>query len=171
MRLYCLFEGQFADQEELRAFWFDMARHESRHFAGLALVAGLLESSSKRRFDAGESVAPERIAHLHDLVDRCIKEAKGGVSVERSFELALIVEGSELEDIVFGMLQTLKGDAEHERAIKLLIHDLGDLSYMIEKHTKNQALLKRADQLLDRQVDRLRPQRRASPRKLRRVTG
>src|SRR5512139_131436 len=48
MQLYCVFESQFAASEELRAFWFDMARHESRHFGGLALVGGLLEGTSGR---------------------------------------------------------------------------------------------------------------------------
>ena len=39
MHLYCIFESRFSEPEELRAFWFDMAQHESRHFGALALVA------------------------------------------------------------------------------------------------------------------------------------
>jgi hypothetical protein len=37
-----------------------------------------------------------------------------------------------------------------------LIHDLGDLSYMVEKFTRDPKLLRRADDLLDRRVKALR---------------
>jgi hypothetical protein len=156
MHLYCSFESQFSDNEELRGFWFDMAQHESRHFGALALVAGLLESASKRRLRAAMSLTPERVQHLRRLLVRLQTEAEHGVTIERAFEIALEVEGSEIEDLVLDLLQTLKGEAERERAVKLLIHDLGDLSYMIEKHTTNPALLARADELLEQQVGRLR---------------
>jgi hypothetical protein len=36
-----------------------------------------------------------------------------------------------------------------ERAVQMLIHDLGDLSYMVERHTKNEDLLQRADELIE----------------------
>ncbi len=154
MELYCKFETQFSAPEELRAFWFDMAQHESRHFGALALVAGLVDSASKRSLRVG-SLTPARIQHLRRLLARCHAEADRGVSVERAFEIALELEGSEIEDVVLDLLQVLKGGAERERAVKLLIHDLGDLSYMIEKHTSDQELLARADDLLEKQVGRL----------------
>jgi hypothetical protein len=156
MHLYCIFESQFSDHEELRGFWFDMAQHESRHFGALALVAGLLEGASKRQLRAATSLTPQRVQHLRRLLVRLQTEAERGVTIERAFEIALEVEGSEIEDVVLDLLQTLKGEAERERAVKLLIHDLGDLSYMIEKHTNNHALLARADELLEQQVGRLR---------------
>ena len=68
MYLYCAFESQFSEVDELRGFWFDMAQHESRHFGALALVAGLLESASKRQLrhgdgvDAGACPAPAAVA-------------------------------------------------------------------------------------------------------------
>jgi len=57
------------------------------------------------------------------------------------------------------------------RAVKLLIHDLGDRSYMIEKHTNNPDLLARADELLEKHVGRLRPKPVRAERVLRRVKG
>jgi len=156
MHLYCSFESQFGDCEELRAFWFDMAQHESRHFGALALVAGLLESESQRRLRAATALTPARVQHLRRLLTRFQAEAERGVTLERAFEIALEIEGSEIEDVVLDLLHALKGEAERERAVKLLIHDLGDLGYMIEKHTENHDLLARADALLEQQVDRLR---------------
>jgi len=171
MHLYCVFESQFSEPEELRAFWFDMAQHESRHFGALALVAGLLESAPKRSLRMATSLTPARIQHLRRLLGRCQAEAERGVSIERAFEIALEIEGSEIEDVVLDLLRALKGEAERERAVKLLIHDLGDLSYMIEKHTSNHVLLARADELLEHQVGRLRPTLVKSTRPLRRVKG
>ncbi len=169
MHLYCVFESQFSEPEELRAFWFDMAQHESRHFGALALVAGLLDSASKRSLRMMTSLTAKRVQHLRRLLARLHTEAVAGVTVERAFEIALELEGSEIEDVVLDLLRALKGEAERERAVKLLIHDLGDLSYMIEKHTSNHDLLARADELLEKQVGRLR--RRTVERTLRRVKG
>jgi hypothetical protein len=171
MHLYCAFESQFSEPEELRAFWFDMAQHESRHFGALALVAGLLESASQRRLRMATSLTPARIQHLRRLLTRCQAEAERGVTVERAFEMALEIESSEIEDVVLDLLRALKGEAERERAVKLLIHDLGDLGYMIEKHTSNLSLLARADELLEHQVGRLRPAPGQALRPLRRVKG
>jgi rubrerythrin len=156
MHLYCVFESQFSNREELRTFWFDMAQHESRHFGALALVGGLLKSESNRGLRATTALTPVRVQHLRRLLTRLRAEAEKGVTIDRAFEIALEIEGSEIEDVVLDLLQVLKGEAERERAVKLLIHDLGDLSYMIEKYTSNHALLARADALLEQQVDRLR---------------
>jgi hypothetical protein len=171
MHLYCAFESQFGEVDALRAFWFDMAQHESRHFGGLALVAGLLESASTRRLRTATALTPSRVQHLQRLLTTFEAEAAHGVTVERAFEIALDVESSEIEDVVLDLLQTLKGEAERERAVKLLIHDLGDLSYMIEKHTTNHALLERADRLLEHRVGRLRTTTKPAARRLRRVQG
>jgi hypothetical protein len=156
MQLYCLFESQFAASEELRAFWFDMARHESRHFGGLALVGGLLEGASGRPLGTIPPVTGRRVQHLKRLLTRFEGEAARGVTLERALEMALEVEGSEIEDLVLGLLAGLRGEADRARAVNLLLHDLGDLSLMIEKHTSDQRLLRRADQLLERQIGRLR---------------
>jgi len=113
-------------------------------------------------------LTPSRVDHLRRLLSRRLAEARRGISVERAFAIALEVEGCEVDDVVLDLLEALKGEAERERAVQVLIHDLGDLSYMIEKHTSDHALLARADALLERQVGRLRGGP-APPRRLRAV--
>ena len=49
-------------------------------------------------------------------------------------------------------MHTMRNPQWRERAIQLLIHDLGDLSYLIERYTRNEALLARADHLVERRV-------------------
>lgn len=156
MKLYCRFESAFPTPAEVRRFWFEMAQHESRHFGGLALVASLLEEQPDRPFPALPSMMHQHVDQLSELLARLEQEARRGVTLARAFEIALDIEGSEIEDLVLDLLTALKGEAERERAAQLLIHDLGDLSYMIEKYTKNKALLARADQLIEHQVGRLR---------------
>ncbi len=169
MQLYCKFECRFAEQAALRAFWFDMAQHESRHFGALALVTGLLDGASDRALVV--SLTPARVQHLRALLKRLHREVDRGVDLERAFEMALEIEGSEIEDVVLELLEALKGEAERERAARLLIHDLGDLGYMIERFTKNSKLLARADDLLEAQVTRLRQMRAARGATVRRRRG
>jgi hypothetical protein len=152
MQLYCRFEATFPEPPEVRAFWFDMAQHESRHFGALGLVAGLLESAPERTLPAAPTLTREHIVRFRDLLTRAEEEARRGISLSRAFEIALDIEGSEIEDLVIDLLTVLKGEAERERAVQLLIHDLGDLSYMIEKYSRNKALLARADRQIEQHV-------------------
>ena len=153
MALYMRFARNFQKQEELRKFWFTMARHEAGHLGALALVEGVLENepdiaeATKVWFD------PSTVVRLRSLLTAYSREATKGVSIERSFEIALDIEGSELEDVVVELLQVVKEPMLHDQAVKLMLHDLSDLSYMVEKFTNNEALLTRADELVDRRVD------------------
>lgn len=156
MQLYCRFEALFPEPAEVRTFWFDMAQHESRHFGALALVSGLLESAPQRTLPAAPALTRAHVEHLRDLLDRAEKEAEQAIPLTRAFELALEIEGSEIEDLVLDLLQALKGEGERERAMQLLIHDLGDLSYMIEKYGNSEDLLVRADQKIEQQLARMR---------------
>jgi hypothetical protein len=156
MELYCRFEALFPKPDEVRAFWFDMAQHESRHFGALALVSGLLESAPQRSLRAAPALTREHVVHLRDLLTRAEEEARHGLSLTRAFELTLEIESSEIEDLVLDVLAALKGASERERAVQTLIHDLGDLSYMIEKYGGSKALLSRADLVIEQQLKRLR---------------
>ncbi len=155
MTLYTRFAQVFQDRDDLRRFWFAMARHEAGHLGALALVEAVLESepavaeSSKVWFD------PSSVVRLRSLLRAYGREVGGGLSVERAFEMAIDIESSELEDVVVDLLQVVKEDRIHDQAVKLLIHDLSDLSYMVEKFTTNDALLARADELVDHRFDRL----------------
>ena len=155
MALYMQFTHLFEDQEELRKFWFGMARHEASHLGALALVEGVVENdpdvaeSSKVWFD------PSTVVRLRALLNAYSREAGKEISVERAFEMAIDVEGSELEDVVVDLLHVVREQMVREQAVKLLIHDLSDLSYMVEKFTNDEALLARADALVDHRVDAL----------------
>jgi hypothetical protein len=164
MQLYCHYETLFPEPDEVRAFWFDMAEHESRHFGALAMVAGLLECAPQRTLAAAPSLTRAHVEHLRALLDRAEAESRAGLSLTRAFETALAIESSEIEDLVLDLLSALKGEHERERAVKILIHDLGDLSYMIEKYSTNRALLAKGDKLIEQRVNRLRnpPVRRLS---------
>lgn len=156
MQLYCMFENRFCEPEELRTFWLDMALHESRHFGALALIACLLDCASRRELAVDPKLTMSHIRRLHRLLVKACTEASRGISLDRAFEIALQVEGSEIEDVALELLCVLQGEAERGRAVKLLIHDLGDLSYMIEKYSADPRLLELADALLEQRVGRLR---------------
>jgi rubrerythrin len=156
MQLYCRYESLFAEPDEVRAFWFDMAEHESRHYGALAMVAGMLECAPERTLAAAPALTRAHVEHLRELLTRAESEARGRLTLRRAFETALAIESSEIEDLVLDLLRALKGERERERAVQLLIHDLGDLSYMVEKFSPNRALLTKVDQLIEQRVKHLR---------------
>ena len=149
MALYVAFMRTFSAPAEVRTFWFTMARHEAAHCGFLTLVETIIESDrelarTRVLFD------PAVVTRLRSLLAAYLREARGRISLERAFEMAVDLEASELEDLVADMLKVVKSPEWRDRAIQLLIHDLGDLSYMVERHTKNELLLARADALLER---------------------
>jgi hypothetical protein len=98
---------------------------------------------------------PSTVARLRSLLNAYSREAIKGLSVERAFEMAIDIEGSELEDVVVELLQVVKEKMLRDQAVKLLIHDLSDLSYMVEKFTQDEGLLARADELVEHRVGTL----------------
>jgi rubrerythrin len=155
MSLYMRFARVFEKQEELRKFWFTMARHEAGHLGALALVEGVLESEPDLAEQTKVWFDPSTVVRLRSLLSVYSREATKGVSVERAFEMSLDIEGSELEDVVVELLQLVKEKMLRDQAVKLLIHDLSDLSYMVEKFTKNEVLLARADELVEHRIGSL----------------
>ena len=112
----------------------------------LALVRGLLEGTPDRTLPAAPALKREHVVRFRDLLTMAEKEVEEGrVTLARAFEIALAIEGSESEDLVLDLLQVLKRQSERERAVRMLIHNLGDLSYMIEKYGDTKALLAEAD--------------------------
>jgi rubrerythrin len=155
MALYVCFVQQFPRPEEVRNFWFNMARHEAGHCGALALVESIIESDPQRAARTRVWFDPRTVTRLRSLLTTYLREARAGVGIERAFEMAIDLEASELEDVVVDMMSVVRSPRWRERAVQLLIHDLGDLSYMIERHTKNEALLARADALIERRIGRL----------------
>ena len=152
MQLYCMYETRFQHPAEVRRFWFDMAEHESRHYGALAMVAGLLECAPERTLPAAPALTRAHVEHLRKVLTRAETEAREGLGLARAFETAVTIESSEIEDLVLDLLSVLKGERERERAMQGVIHDLGDLSYMIEKYSPKKALLTRIDNLIEQRV-------------------
>jgi len=155
MALYTRFARLFDAKEELRTFWFTMARHEAGHLGALHMVESILENEPDLAENAKVWFDPSTVVRLRSLLNVYSREAAKGIAIERAFEMAIDIEGSELEDVVVELLQVVREKAVRDQAIKLLIHDLSDLTYMVEKFTQDEALLARADELVDRRVDML----------------
>jgi rubrerythrin len=161
MALYVGFANAFPDPDEVRNFWFTMARHEAGHCGALALVESVVEADARAAktrvwFD------PRTVTRLRSLLAAYVREAREGVTLERAFEMAIDLEASELEDVVMDMMQVVKDPEWRRRGEQLLIHELGDLSYMIERHSPNERLLARADALVERRVGGLSARRRGA---------
>lgn len=162
MALYVAFVQEFQRPEEVRNFWFSMARHEAGHCGALALVEAIVESDPSR--DTRVWFDEATVVRLRALLTAYLREVRGGgVTLERALEMAIDLEASELEDVVVEMLSVVRSPKWRERAIKLLLHDLGDLSYMVERYTKNETLLARADALIERHLGGLQRRRAATP--------
>jgi rubrerythrin len=159
MALYVAFVQAFPRPEEVRNFWFSMARHEAAHCGGLALVESIIESDPERARSARVWFDEGTVTRLRSLLTAYLRETRGGISVERAFEMAIDVESSELEDLVMDLLSVVRSPRWRERAVQFLLHDLGDLSYMVERYTKDDALLARADALIERHVGGLKKRR------------
>lgn len=155
MALYARFAKIFADDPRLREFWFDMARDEARHVGALDLVLTVLDLDGKLDQPSPISLEDSTIVRLRELHAQFEREAQPGVPVERALRIALDVEETELEDLVADLLKAMKSD-EYERCLRLLVHDLGELSYMIEQHCQDQNLLQRCDALVNRHAETLR---------------
>src|SRR5207247_5853744 len=89
MALYMRFARVFQPQEELRAFWFTMARHEAGHLGALALVESLLESEPALAENSKVWFDPSTVVRLRSLLSAYGREAGKGISVERAFEMAI----------------------------------------------------------------------------------
>jgi len=156
MALYARFAKIFASDRALQDFWFAMARDEARHVGALYLVTTVLDQEAMLDKPSPISLEDATIVRLRTLLEKSQGEAKPGVKLERALELALEVEETELEDLVSDLLKALQPPDEYERCLRLLVHDLGELSYMIERHSANPALLARCDALVNRHAATLR---------------
>jgi rubrerythrin len=154
MELYAEFVRVFERDDELRQFWFNMARGEAAHCGALMLVEAIVRNDpsftteTKVLFDTSTGI------RLRSLLTGYRREVRRGIGPERAFEMAIDLESSELEDVVVDLLQVVRDPGWRDQAVKLLIHDMGDLSYMIEKRTRDAELLARADALVERRMGR-----------------
>lgn len=156
MALYTAFTSQHGADPELRKFWLTMARHEAGHFGALALVESMIQNDPQLGTERKIWFDEVTVVRLRSLLSAYLREAQKPVSIDRALEMAIDLESSELEDVVVDLMQVVKDTVWRAQASQFLIHDLGDLSYMVEKFTRDPKLLRRADELLDRRVKALR---------------
>jgi rubrerythrin len=155
MALYVRFARLFASASELRDFWFGRARDEARHVGALALVTTVLEAEGLLDRPSMVIVDDEAFVHLRDLLDRYQAEADDSMSLDRALAIAVEIEETELEDLVGDLLKALQDRNEYQRCQRLLVHDLSELSYMIEQHCRDSSLLHRCDELVNRHAAEL----------------
>jgi hypothetical protein len=156
MALYTAFVSQHAAHPDLQKFWLTMARHEAGHFGALALVESMIQNDPNLQISRKIWFDEVTVVRLRSLLTAYLREAQQPVSIERALEMAIDLESSELEDVVVDLMQVVRDTVWREQAMQFLIHDLGDLSYMVEKFTRDPRLLRRADDLLDRRMKAVR---------------
>src|SRR5437870_5825525 len=87
MALYVGFAKTFSRPEEVRNFWFGMARHEAGHCGALALVETVIESDPRAAARTRVWFDPTTVTRLRSLLGAYVREARTGVSLERAFEI------------------------------------------------------------------------------------
>ena len=160
MELYTAFVSQHSETPVLHKFWLTMARHEASHFGALALVESMIQNDPSLEVNAKVWFDEVTVVRLRSLVNAYLREAKEPVSIERALEMAIDVESSELEDLVVDLMRVVKDTRWREQAMQFLVHDIGDLSLMVEKFTSDPKLLERADGLLNRRVSAIRTEKK-----------
>jgi hypothetical protein len=156
MALYARFAKVFQETPALHEFWFGMARDEARHVGALELVSTVLEFEGMLDRQSPVPMQDDVILRLRALIDRNLREPAEELPLERALAVALEVEETELEDVVGDLLKAVQQHDEYERCQRLLVHDLGELSYMIEQHCHDATLLERCDQLVNHHAETLR---------------
>jgi hypothetical protein len=151
MSTYVKLAQAFKNDSDLHEFWMSMARHEAGHVGALELLDVMLERAETT--PPMPAIGPDA-AMAEATIERVHQEADGPVTVARAFELAIELESAEVEDLVLDLFATLGDAEERARAEQMLVHDLSDLSLMIEKRTGDESLLARADALVERHVGR-----------------
>ncbi len=157
MALYARFSQIFSDDPKIREFWFEMARDEARHVGALELVATLLRLRGVDENTSIDVVAFDRAAveRLKTRLEEAARESQDSLPIQRALEIAVEIEETELEDVVGRLLKSVQQGDEYERCQRLLVHDLGNLSYMIERYCDNAALLQRCDALVNKHAEAL----------------
>lgn len=156
MTLYARFAKIFTGQSALHEFWFGMARDEARHVGALDLVSTVIELQGVIDRPTPVPVQEAEMRRLGEMIEHYMGEPDSAFPIERALAIAVEVEESELEDLVGDLLKALQERGEYERCQRLLVHDLSELSYMIEQHCQDPALLQRCDELVDHHAETLR---------------
>ncbi|HVA79805.1 MAG TPA: hypothetical protein VNF29_02660 [Candidatus Binataceae bacterium] len=156
MSLYALLAKIFGADARLRDFWFAMARDEARHVGALGLVSTVLQIDGLLDAPSPISLEDSTIVKLRAMLDGFHREAAPGLKIQRALAMAVEVEETEIEDLVTELLKAVQAPDEYERCLRLLVHDLGELGFMIERYCADVGLLSRCDALCNRHAETLR---------------
>ncbi|HLH77229.1 MAG TPA: hypothetical protein VKV28_10525 [Candidatus Binataceae bacterium] len=155
MALYACYARVFSADSKLHEFWHSMARDEAGHVGALTLVSTMLEVQGLLDEQSPLPLDDAAISRLRVMLERERAAAQPGLTIQRALAAALEVEESEIEDQVGALLKAVHQNDEYERYQRLLIHDMSDLSYMIESYCEDPALLARCDALVERHAQAL----------------
>ncbi|HEV3113040.1 MAG TPA: hypothetical protein VGY99_21360 [Candidatus Binataceae bacterium] len=156
MALYARFAKVFEGEPKFREFWYSMARDEANHVGALTLVSTVLDCEGLLEQASPFSLEDEMVRRLRAVLQQAADNAGPALGMEKALAVALEIEESEIEDRVGELLKAIKQEREYERYQRLLVHDLGDLSYMIECYCQDTTLLTRCDALVERHAEALR---------------
>ncbi len=151
MSIYVRFAQRFQEDPELHRFWMAMARHEAGHVGALELLRVMVDAAEVRPVVTHNA---DSVRQAAETIEDLEAKSRGDLDVRSSFDIAIDLEATELEDLVLDLVHGLTDSAQRDQAIQMIVHDLSDLSLMIEKHTQDDDLLARADALVDRHVSR-----------------
>jgi hypothetical protein len=155
MALYARFSERFASDRKISEFWFEMARDEARHVGALELVETVLQLRGVCERIDSTVFDQSTVTRSRTLLESAARESEGALSIQRALQMAVDIEESELEDVVGSLLRSVQQGGEYERFQRLLVHDLGNLSYMIECYCDDPDLLQRCDALVNRHAEAL----------------
>jgi hypothetical protein len=122
----------------------------------LGLVAAVLELEGVIDGPSPVPVQETEMRRVSEMIEHYMAEPDSAFAIGRALAIAVEVEESELEDLVGDLLKALQERGEYERCQRLLVHDLGELSFMIEQHCQDPALLSRCDELVNHHAETLR---------------
>ena len=128
-----------------------MARHEAAHVGALELLESMLDQSG---LDLQLPPSGMHVDAAARVIESVAERVGPEISVDDAFAMAIELEGGELEDLVLDLIHSLTDEAQRYQAAMMLLHDLSDLSLMVEKYTRNDELLAKADALVEHHVDR-----------------
>ena len=151
MSIYVRLAQRFKGDRELHQFWMSMARHEAAHVGALELLESMLDESGLAIDLPASGVHIEAATRL---IESVAARVGASITTDEAFAMAIELEGGELEDLVLDLIHSLADEAQRDQAAMMLVHDLSDLSLMVEKYTRDDDLLARADALVERHVDR-----------------
>jgi hypothetical protein len=151
MSVYVRLAQTFRAEAELHAFWMSMARHEAAHVGALELLESMLDESGLEIQIPTTSVHIEAAAKL---IESVAARVAPGLTIDQAFDMAIELEGGELEDLVLDLIHSLSDEAQRDQAAMMLVHDLSDLSLMVEKYSRSDDLLAKADALVEQHVSR-----------------